>query len=256
MSQPTRAERRRNARGGSTPPPAKRDPMTPIYIGFAVVIVLVLAGFGISNYITNHARAQAIAFDLSTPTPGPSPTTKPVQLQPGQTVGKPIFGIPTPNPQKGILPDTATGGHGQTIDGIPCEATEAVALHVHSHLSVLVNGSPLQIPAYIGIALSGPQQSCLYWIHTHDASGVIHVEAGDVTAPNGGPFTIGNFFDIWGEPLTNDQVGPFKGKVTAFVNGQAYNGDPRSIPLRAHQGIVLEVGRVVPPPTYLIPSGE
>lgn len=257
MSQPTRAERRRNARGGSTPPPAKRDPMTPIYIAFGVVIVLVLVGFGVSNYLSNRARAQAISLDMSTPTPGPAPTSKPVLLAPGKIIGKPIFGIPTPNPQKGILADSPTGGHGQPVDGIPCEASEAAVLHVHSHLAILVNGSPVEIPAYVGIAINGPQQSCLYWLHTHDASGVIHIEAGDVTAPNGGPFTLGNFFDIWGEPLSTDQVGPYKGKLNMFLNGQPYTGDPRNIPLIAHQGIVLEVGKTVtPPPNYQIPAGE
>ncbi|HEV3154646.1 MAG TPA: hypothetical protein VGZ02_12645 [Candidatus Baltobacteraceae bacterium] len=259
MSQPSRAERRRTTRGGATPPPAKRDPMTPIYIGFAIVIVLVLAGFGISNFISNQTRAKALAFDYSTPTPGPQPTTKPIALVNGQPVGKPIFGLPTPNPQKGILPDTASGGHGQLVDGIPCATTEAVQLHVHSHLAIMVDGSPLQIPPYIGFALQplSPNGSCLYWLHTHDASGIIHIEAGDVNAPNGGPYTVGMFFDIWGQPLSRDQVGPFKGKVTAFVNGQPYDGDLRAIPLRAHQGIVLEVGEpVVPPPTYIIPAGE
>lgn len=233
--------------------------MVPIYIGFAAVIVIVFVGFAISNYIADQARTKAIAFDTQTPTPGPQPTTKPIQLKLGESVGKPIFGLPTPNPEKGILPDTATGGQGQPIDGIPCGTSEAVAMHVHSHLTILVNGSPLQIPADVGITLSPttPGQPCLYWLHTHDSSGIIHVEAGDVSAPNGGPFTLGNFFDIWGQPLSRDQVGPFKGRVTAFVNGQRYDGNLKDIPLRSHQGITLEVGQpIVPPPTYLVPPGD
>lgn len=233
--------------------------MTPIYVGFAAIIVLVLAGFGISSFVINSARDKAVAFDVGTPTPGPMPTTKPVQLQPGQIVGKPIFGLPTPNPQKGVLPDSASGGRGQPVDGIPCQTSEGVAMHVHSHLAILVNGSPVQVPQYIGFAVdpSNPNGSCLYWLHTHDASGVIHIEAGDVSAPNGGPFTLGNFFHIWGQPLQPDQVGPFKGKVTAFVNGQPYSGNLADIPLRSHQGITLEVGQpVVRPPTYLVPAGE
>ena len=233
--------------------------MRPIYIGFAVIIVLVFAGFGISNFIANQARSKAIMFDVSTPTPGPRPTTKPVQLGLGQAVGKPIFGLPTPNPSKGILPDTTIGGHGQNVDGIPCATTEQVAMHIHSHLAILVNGAPLQVPPYIGIVLmpSSPSGSCLYWLHTHDASGVIHVEAGDVSAPNGGPFTLGMFFDVWGQPLNRNQIGPFKGAVTAFVNGQPYDGTLADIPLRSHQRITLEVGQpVVPPPTYLLPPSD
>jgi hypothetical protein len=65
------------------------------------------------------------------------------------------------------------------------------------------------------------------------------------------------FFDIWGEPLSSNQVGPFKGPVTAYVNSQPYTGDLRAIPLRSHQRITLEVGQpVVPPPTYLLPPGD
>lgn len=253
MSQ-SRAERRRSTRGGNAPPP-KRDPMVPIYIGFAVVVALIFAGFGISNWIQNNARAKAVAFDVSTPTPGPQPTKKPMQLQNLQVVGKPI-GFAKANFQQNKPADTAQGGRGQNVDGIPCETSEGVVLHIHSQLSIFYKGTQVQIPALIGMAPSA-QGGCLYWIHTHDASGVIHVEAGSVTAPNGGPYTLGLFFDIWGEQLAADHVGPFKGPVTAFVNGQPYSGDLRSIPLRSHQLITLEVGKpIVPPPNYLLPPGD
>lgn len=256
MSQPSRAERRRSTRGGPNQPPPRRDPMVSIYIAFAIIIVLVLVGFGISTTMQNHARAAQAAFDVATPTPGPQPTLKPIQLKLGQSVGKPIAGIPTPNPKKGQLSDTKTGGQGQLVDGIPCQSSEGVVLHVHSHLTLYVKGVLAQIPQFIGMAPNG-YGGCLYWMHTHDSSGVIHVEAGDVAAPQGGPYTLGMFFDIWGMPLGTGQIGPFKGNVSAFVNGQPYNGDPRAIPLRAHQSITLEVGTpVVPPHPYLVPKGD
>lgn len=230
--------------------------MRPVYIGLAVIVVLVFLGFGLSNLFTNNARKQAAAFDLSTPTPGPAPTRKPIQLHDLQSVGKPI-GFAKSDPKKGILPDTVAGGRGQPVDDIPCQATEGVQLHIHSHLSILVNGTQVQIPALIGIEpMNTYPGECLYWLHTHDASGIIHVEAGAVSAPDGGPFDLGNFFDIWGQPLTRSQVGPFKGNVTAFVNGVPYSGDLKKIPLRAHQRITLEVGKVVPPPNYLLPPND
>src|SRR5581483_832488 len=86
MSQ-SRAARRRNARGGNAPPP-KRDPMMPIYLGLAVVVILIFAGFGITNFLQNKARSDAYAFATSTPTPGPSPTAKPIQLTAGESIGK------------------------------------------------------------------------------------------------------------------------------------------------------------------------
>src|SRR5689334_11361303 len=112
MSQ-SRAERRRGTRGGDTPPP-KRDPMIPIYIGFAALIVLVFIGFGLSNYLQNRKHAQAIAFDYSTPSPAPSsqPTTKPVQLKDLVPVGV-ATAFPKPDLEKGVLSDTTSGGRGQ-----------------------------------------------------------------------------------------------------------------------------------------------
>jgi hypothetical protein len=254
MSQPSRAERRRSTRGGSAPPP-KRDPMVPIYAGLAAVIILVFAGFSIVNAYQNHRQQAALAFEVSTPTPAPAPTRKPIQIKNFEVIGKPI-GFAQPDVKKGILTDTAAGGRGSPVDGIPCETTEQAVLHIHSHLSIFNNGTPIEIPPYVGMAAMG-QTGCLYWIHTHDATGIIHVEAGSDEAPNGGPYTLGMFFDIWGEPLGPLQVGPFKGQVTAFVNGTRYVGSLAQIPLRAHQDITLEVGTpIVPPPNYALPAGD
>jgi hypothetical protein len=253
MSQ-SRAERRRSARGGNAPPP-KRDPMVPIYIGLAIVIVLVFAGFGITNFLQNKQRTDALAFETSTPTPGPSPTRKPIQLQNLQSIGKAI-GFPKPDLQHGKPTDTAKGGLGQPVDGIPCETAERVQLHIHVQLSIFNHGTQVQVPQFIGMAPT-PQGGCLYWIHTHDTSGVIHVEAGSPIAPSGGAYTLGMLFDIWGEPLSSNQVGPFTGPVTAYVNDQPYNGDLRAIPLRAHENIALEVGTpTVRPPNYVLPPGD
>jgi hypothetical protein len=248
----SRAERRR----GGTPPPKKRDPMIPVYLGLAAIIVLVFIGFGLSNFLQNRAHQQALAFDYSTPSPAPSSTIapKPVQLRDLQPVGV-ATGFPKADLQKGILEDTPSGGHGQPIDGIPCQA-EMVQVHVHSHLAIIVNGKQVQVPGFIGMSPTATG-GCLYWLHTHGPDGIVHVEAVTAEAPNGGPYTLGNFFDIWGQPLSNDQVGPFKGKVTAFVNGASYDGDPEKIALRAHQQIVLEVGDpVVPPPSYKFPPND
>jgi hypothetical protein len=230
--------------------------MIPIYIGFAAFIILVFVGFGISNFLQNRAHQQALAFDNSTPSPAPSSaaTSKPVQLRDLQPVGK-LMGFPKPDLQKGILADTDKGGRGQPVDGIPCQA-EMVQVHVHSHLALFVNGQQAQVPGFIGITPT-PTGGCLYWLHTHGPDGIVHVEAVTAESPNGGPYTLGNFFDIWGQPLSSDQVGPFKGKVTAFVNGAPYNGDLSAIPLRSHQQIVLEVGSpVVPPPAYRFPPND
>ena len=55
-------------------------------------------------------------------------------------------------------------------------------------------------------------------------------------------YTLGNFFDEWGQPLGPGQVGPAKGKVTAIVNGKVFKGNPRDVPLGSHENLQLDVG--------------
>ncbi len=65
------------------------------------------------------------------------------------------------------------------------------------------------------------------------------------------------FFDIWGQPLSRDDVAGLKGPVIAYVNGAEYDGPLRLIPLRSHQQVVLEIGTpTVPPPNYVFPPND
>jgi hypothetical protein len=245
----SRAERRQHNRGGSTPPPPRRDPMRAVYIAFGAVVVIVIAVFGFMNWRTQ----QRIAAANATPTPAPSTSATPaaIQLAAGQEIGAPYF-----KAQTGGTADTAKGGRGQDIDGIQCAAQEYAVLHIHTQLSMFVNGKQIQVPKFIGAAPTA-QGGCLYWIHTHNADGIIHVEAPQIEAPGGGDYKLGTFFDIWGQPLTRDNVAGIKGPVTAFVNGAKYDGDLREIPLKSHQRVVLEMGTpVVPAPNYVLPPGD
>jgi len=217
--------------------------MRAVYLGIAaavVVLVLVFLGF---NWWQKREVQQAYA----TPTPGPNASSKPIQLVAGQSLGKAFI--------KTKYPVTAQGGHGQVVDGIGCGAMEYSTLHVHTHLAIFYNGKQMQVPQYLGMA-PNPAGGCLYWIHTHDASGIIHLEAPDLNPPQGGPYTLGMLFDIWGEPLARTNVAGLQGPVTAYVNGSLYLGDLRAIPIAAHQQIVLEIGTpLVAPPNYAFPPG-
>lgn len=153
------------------------------------------------------------------------------------------------------VPDLAPAGttaSGEPIDGITCRTSsdQAISKHTHQLLSIYVNGNRVRVPA--GVGIPAPQlkehlaqglfidngiTGCLYWLHVHTNDGVIHVES-----PNNQTFTLGQFFDIWRQPLGPDQVGPAKGRVVAFVNGKRFVGDPRSIPLSRHAVIQLDVG--------------
>ena len=80
-----------------------------------------------------------------------------------------------PNPGSG---DTASGGQGQDVDGIKCETHEQVAYHVHAHLPILLNGQEQLVSQQIGIPPGGPLgPKCYYWLHTHDTTGIIHIES-------------------------------------------------------------------------------
>jgi hypothetical protein len=151
----------------------------------------------------------------------------------------------------------ATTPHGQTVDGISCrkQADEKVKYHVHVHVAVYVNGTMERLPAGIGITKPRLLEkypnghfydvglyNCLYWLHTHVADGIVHVET-----PGQRHFTLGQFFDIWVQPLTSSQVGPAKGKVVVFENGKRLTGNPRLTPLLAHADIQIDVGSPVVP---------
>lgn len=166
---------------------------------------------------------------------GPAAPTGPIQLVPGVAVGRMIFGNG----------DTSTGAQGLPVDGIS-PGLENLTYHIHAHLSLFNYGDQVAIPQSIGIINSG---ASFYTLHTHESSGIIHVEA-----PAPGTYTLGQFFDIWGQPLTSANVAGLMGTVTIYINGNLYTGDLASIPLTAHEQITLEVGTpLVTPPTYIFP---
>ena len=168
-------------------------------------------------------------------------------------------GVPVPSAPP--LASTATKATGAPVDGIHCDTSEQALFHIHAHLTVVVNGSPRQIPAGLGIpgaqAQNTPQGTfigggkCFYWLHTHAADGIVHIES-----PIHRTFTLGNFFNIWGQPLGPSQAGSAQGHVTAIYNGKVYHGDPRNIPLTKYAQIQLEVGTpLVAPESITWPSG-
>jgi hypothetical protein len=163
---------------------------------------------------------------------------------------------PTGDSSSAILASTGGQATGQAVDGVQSNSSEQVLFHIHAHLAMYVNGKQKNLPYGVGIVppyqlqqtATGPfvaGGTKFYWLHTHDETGVIHIES-----PEKRTFTLGNFFDIWHQPLSASQVGPAKGPVTAFVNGKKYAGDPTSIPLNSHSVIQLDVGTVVPFANY------
>jgi hypothetical protein len=89
-----------------------------------------------------------------------------------------------------------------------------LAMHIHPHLTIIINGQQVAIPAYIGLTYpsgaSDPNSSftAATPIHTHDPSGYLHVESTQVYM-----FTVGDFFNVWshyaggqGHPVSDPSV--------------------------------------------------
>lgn len=130
---------------------------------------------------------------------------------------------------------------------------EGSASHYHPLLVINVDGTQKPLPydrsqtadiGYINApAFTNPSLYCpstsvgpggIHALHTHDGSGIIHAELPPniLVTP-----TLGNFFQIWGEPLSHSSVWNFAGSVTATVldsdthQKTDYSSDPGSIPL-------------------------
>ncbi len=111
--------------------------------------------------------------------------------------------------------------------------------HIHALLHVYINGKPVTVPANIGLYRA---KGIVSPIHTHDTSGVIHMEA---SRPH--PFTLGDFFVVWGVRFSSIQLGAYTNgggkRVWVYVNGNPI-GYPKSYVIKAHDNIVVAYGKL------------
>ncbi len=119
--------------------------------------------------------------------------------------------------------------------GLPSPGTEK--FHVHQLLHIYDDGILVPIAANIGIDESQHVETAL---HTHDQTGVIHMEADK-------PFsaTLGDLFDVWGVALGPDRVGGLHATkdepLRVYVNGKPVS-DPAAHVLRRNDNIVIAYG--------------
>lgn len=94
-------------------------------------------------------------------------------------------------------------------DGTP------LALHIHPHLTIIMNGQTQTVPQGIGIKEPAGDLP----LHTHDATGIIHVES-----PVLRTFYLQDVFSIWGQPFTRWSILGARvdgtHQITFTVNGQ------------------------------------
>jgi hypothetical protein len=142
------------------------------------------------------------------------------------------------------LATLATVPTGQPVDGIHCDQMEGNVLHIHQHVAIYDHGKPVTIPEDVGRPLLG---NCFYWLHTHTPDGIIHVES-----PTFRSYTLGQFFAVWGKPLSRADVAGAKPrpgeKTVVWVDGNRYAGDPNAIELTQHLDVVIDVGPPAPKP--------
>jgi hypothetical protein len=165
---------------------------------------------------------------------------------PGLMTGKVPWG---PNDGPGLKERLKAIG----LDTLPHEAFK---LHIHERMAILVNGHFVYVPAGIGIDANG---KFITELHTHDTSGIIHVEA-----PGKRTFTLGQFFDVWGLRFSSSCLGGYctsgKKRVWVWTNGKEVLGDPRKVVFTERLSIVVAYGTLAsvpkPIPTHFpFPQG-
>jgi hypothetical protein len=139
---------------------------------------------------------------------------------------------------------------------------QTLVRHDHVHLDIIIDGRSVTVPAGIGMAepvdtgpcppgnnVGGDCAAGDFFeggvvdspLHTHSASGIIHIES-----DRPGTFTLGQFFDEWGVRLNQACIGGYcagNGKeMRVYVNGTQVTGDPRDLALIEHQEIAVIYG--------------
>jgi hypothetical protein len=182
--------------------------------GVAALVVLVIAGVGTAVALNNSSNS---------PTNSQSP---PATLQ---------------GMQHTVAPWTSgTIGLKQRLQamGLPVLSQEALAFHIHMLLQVYVDGKAVTVPQGIGI---DQVEQFITVLHTHDATGIIHVES-----PKQTTYTLGEFMNVWGVPFSSTTLGAYSNsgdrQVRVFLNGKPYSGDPTGLTLKQHELIVVTYG--------------
>ncbi len=128
--------------------------------------------------------------------------------------------------------------------GLPLLTAEGTKVHYHAHLNVFHDGERVTVPANIGIDY---QRGVISPLHTHDDSGLIHVEA-----LVDEPVTVGQLLTEWGLRIADDCIADTcpPAEIALYVSGAKQNGPATEHVFKSQEEITLTLG---PPPTK-IPS--
>lgn len=120
--------------------------------------------------------------------------------------------------------------------------SNTLRLHIHPQLSITSNSSgAVTVPAQIGIDSSlwkdhsldqyGTDGLCP--LHTHDASGTIHIETNTVR-----DFTLHQFLAVWGQPSDGSAING-KTVVSLTVDGQLQSSPTQDVVMKDGQKIAM-----------------
>ncbi len=195
-----------------------------VLIGMLIVVAIGYIAFGVKR--TPLPKAAPVVASLSSLSIAPAPW----------------------QPEYNNLPNRLK------VIGLSLLGAEGTAQHIHSHLDIFINDQRVIVPADIGI----PPTGGLTPVHTHDTSGIIHIESPDAYAI----YTLGQFFDIWGVKFTNTSLGSYADNSTDTLNvysdGKKVN-NPVNLALKAHEEIAITYGlskqSLHIPKSYNFPAG-
>jgi hypothetical protein len=198
--------------------------------GSVLVAGLLLSGCGGGSDGSGKSNDAISTGDspgpVGPPEPGAATTTSSVAAAPGRRIEAP-WSAPTRNVTALIRKA-----------GLPALPQEMLEYHIHSHLDVFVDGESTPVPPDLGI---DRVDSVLSPLHTHDESGLIHVENDKETE-----FRLGQLFVEWDVRLDADCIGAYCRATTPvkyYVDGEEYTGDPAKIAFDRHREIAIVIGK-------------
>ena len=200
---------------------ARRHAVLPVLLslGVAALAAVVVVAFALAGPEAKdgHRAEVTVAQGTSAAPPWPAPTGR------------------------DALEDRAEGAGLEDVWG------RDLAMHDHTHVTITVDGEPVTVPGDVG---HDEDARFAAEIHTHDTSGIVHVES-----PTDETFTLGQFFSEWGVALDEEHVGSLGGtpeqQLTVWVGGKVHHGDPAEIVLEDLVDVDLVLapeGRLATPP--------
>lgn len=122
-----------------------------------------------------------------------------------------------------------------TALGLPPEGT---TMHEHANVQIFVHGQNERIPTDIGI---DPAAGTIQSIHTHDDTGLVHLESSESRE-----FTLGEFFGVWGVRFTPSCLGAYcndgDNRLQVFVDGDEVTDNLQDVQLDDQTVIVVTYG--------------